>query len=88
LFGLQLSVIQWLLENIRCTRQSAAVLVVLVFIVALPVNTGSFDFTFSVDIVAISAALLLCLVVRRGRLVQLRRAGPGVQVPNLLREET
>jgi hypothetical protein len=87
-FGLQLSVIQWLLERIRCTRQSAAVLVVLVFIVALPVNTGSFDFTFSVDIVAISLALLLCLVVSRGRLVLARREIPGAPSPNLLREET
>jgi hypothetical protein len=77
-FGLQLSVLQWLFERTRCTRESAAIFVVLVFIVALPVNTGSFDFTFSVDIVAISVALLICLVVRRGRLVLARRIDNGI----------
>jgi len=72
-FGLQLSVIQFLFQRTRCTRQSSVVFVVLVFIVALPLNTGSFDFTFSVDIVGIAAALLFCVIVRRGRLVEARR---------------
>jgi hypothetical protein len=39
-FGLQLSVIQFLFQRTRCTRQSSVVFVVLVFIVALPLNTG------------------------------------------------
>jgi hypothetical protein len=76
-FGLQLSVIQWLFEKTRCTRQSASIFVVLVFIVALPVNTGSFDFTFSVDVVAITVALLICLLIRRGRLVEAQRIDHG-----------
>lgn len=68
-FGLQISVLQWAFRNIRCTRQSSAVFVLLVFMVALPLNTGSFDFTFSIDIVAIIAALCMCLRLGRSRLV-------------------
>jgi hypothetical protein len=71
-FGLQISVIQWFFERTRCSRQSSAFFVVLVFIVALPLNTGSFDFTFSVNIVAIAIFLLICITVRRGRLVVAR----------------
>lgn len=71
-FGLQISVIQWFFARTRCTRQSSALFVVLVFIVALPLNTGSFDFTFSVNIVAIAIFLLICITVRRGRLVVAR----------------
>lgn len=73
ILGLQVSVVQWLFERTRCTRQSAAVFVLLVFIIALPLNTGSFDFTFSVDIVGIVVALLLCLRVSRGRFVTAQR---------------
>lgn len=60
-FGLQISLIQFFFERTRCTRQSAAIFVLLVFVVALPVNTGSFDFTFSVDIVAIGLGLVSCI---------------------------
>jgi len=71
-FGLQISVLQWLFERTRCTRQSSAIFVVLVFVVALPLNTGSFDFTFSVDIIALAVFLMMCLTVRRSRLVAAR----------------
>lgn len=71
-FGVQVSVIQWVFERTRCTRQSSAIFVVLVFVVALPLNTGSFDFTFSVDMIALAVFLVICLTVRRGRLVAAR----------------
>jgi hypothetical protein len=72
-FGLQMSVIQFFFERTRRTRQSAAVFMLLVFIVALPLNSGSFDFTFSVDIIALAAVLLWCVKFRRQQLPQIRR---------------
>lgn len=71
-FGLQMSVIQFFFERTRRMRQSSAVFVLLVFVVALPLNSGSFDFTFSVDIIALAAVLLLCVRFRREQLTQLR----------------
>jgi hypothetical protein len=71
-FGLQMSVIQFFFERTRRTRQAAAVFMLLVFVVALPLNTGSFDFTFSVDIIALVAVLLWCVRFRRQRLPQVR----------------
>ena len=78
-FGLQMSIVQWLFERTRCTRQSSAIFVVLAFIVALPLNTGSFDFTFSVDTIGISVALIMCIKVGRARLVGVRQIEPKVQ---------
>ena len=72
-FGLQMSVIQFFFERTRRTRQSAAVFMLLVFVVALPLNTGSFDFTFSVDIIALAAVLLWCVRFRRQQLPQVHR---------------
>jgi hypothetical protein len=68
--GLQISVLQWLFIRTRCTRQSSAILIVLVFIVGYPINTGSFDFTFAIDIVAIILGILVCARVSRARLVE------------------
>ena len=71
-FGLQMSVIQFFFERTRRTRQSAAVFMLLVFVVALPLNSGSFDFTFSVDIITLAAVLLWCVRFRRQQLPQIR----------------
>ena len=63
LFGLQLSLIQYLFERTDRTLQASAVMGVLVFIAALPVTTGSFDFTFSLDIIVLMLALVLSVRV-------------------------
>lgn len=64
-FGLQMSVVQHVFERTKRTLRSVAVFVVVVFVVALPLNSGSFDFTFSVDIVALGVVLLSCVTWRR-----------------------
>jgi hypothetical protein len=57
--GLQVAFLQLLWCTLRRSWTAASVLVVLLFIVALPVNTGSYDFTFSIDIVIVVVALAL-----------------------------
>jgi hypothetical protein len=75
-FGLQMSVVQFFFERARCTRQSSAIFVLLVFVVALPLNSGSFDFSFSVDIIAIIAALFACVRFSHYRLHEVAAAPP------------
>ena len=64
-FGLQVSVLQALYVHSRKNYQSAAAFVLLAFVVVLPINTGSFDFSFNVDMIALVAALVFCVKVRR-----------------------
>lgn len=56
-FGLQLAVVQYFFERTRRTLQASAVFGIAVFILALPITTGSFDFTFSIDIIVLAVAL-------------------------------
>jgi len=65
LFGLQMSIVQVFYRLLRASWQSSAVIALTVFVVALPLNTGSFDFTFSIDIIALAAALWWCTELRR-----------------------
>jgi hypothetical protein len=77
-FGLQVSVLQALFERTRITYQSAAMFVLLAFLVVLPVNTGSFDFSFNVDIIALVAALAWCARIHRGNPPEpVLTSGPG-----------
>ncbi|HJP58830.1 MAG TPA: hypothetical protein VJ865_02485 [Gemmatimonadaceae bacterium] len=64
-FGLQVSVLQALYVHTVKSYQSAAAFVLLAFVVVLPINTGSFDFSFNVDMIALVAALAFCVTVRR-----------------------
>jgi hypothetical protein len=64
-FGLQVSVLQALFAHTRRSYQSAAAFVLLAFNVDLPINTGSFDFSFNVDMIALVASLAFCVTVRR-----------------------
>jgi hypothetical protein len=45
--------------------QSSAFIVLMVFLIALPINTGSYDFTVSVDVIATFAACALAYRLRR-----------------------
>ena len=65
MFGLQMSVVTYFFERTERTRESAAVFVLLVFIVALPLNSGSFDFTFSIDIFMVLLGILWCVHLGR-----------------------
>lgn len=49
-FGLQIGFAQWLFQRYARTYEVAVLFVLGLFVIALPLNTGSFDFTFSVDI--------------------------------------
>jgi hypothetical protein len=61
IFGAQVALLQFAFERTEKTLQSAAIFVLLAFIVALPLNTGSFDFSFSNDIFAFLAGLIVCV---------------------------
>ena len=78
-FGFQMSFLTYLFERIQRSWQSTAVLVLLVFLVALPLNSGSFDFSFSWDIFAVLLGLLWCVRVRR-RSVNAPAVAPVVEV--------
>lgn len=43
------------------------VMVLLSFIIALPVNTGSYDFTFSIDIILVVLIIILCFRARKSK---------------------
>jgi hypothetical protein len=64
----QMSVLQRIFALTVRTRQATAAFVLLTFIVALPINTGSYDFTFSVDIIVLMSVILLTFKVARLRL--------------------
>lgn len=64
-FGFQMSFVTYLFERIRRSLQSTAVCVLVVFLVALPLNSGSFDFSFSWDIFAVLLGVLWCVRVTR-----------------------
>lgn len=61
LMGLQVGMLQWLFDRTEKRLGAAMVAVLLIFIVALPINTGSFDFTFSVNIIVLVLVLWWCL---------------------------
>jgi hypothetical protein len=64
-FGLQIKLLQIAYNNIKQTIEVTALFVIFLFIVALPINTGSFDFTFSVDILLLLLAIGFVTVRRR-----------------------
>jgi hypothetical protein len=67
IFAFQVSIVQRVFALTIVTRQAAAALALITFIVALPLNTGSFDFTFSVDIIVLVLAILLTFKLVRVR---------------------
>lgn len=66
--ALPLSVAQHVFAATIRTRQAASVFALVAFVIALPLNTGSYDFTFSADIYALIFCLLLTFRFVRVRL--------------------
>jgi len=60
LFGLQVGLVQQFWTRTVKTVQSAVVFVIITFVIALPINSGSFDFSFGMDIIVLVLALYLC----------------------------
>lgn len=63
--GVVLGWVEALRRSFRNDWSAAALFALLVFVLALPINTGSLDFTFSVDIFALVFLCVLFLRVRR-----------------------
>ena len=66
-FAAQLSIVQWAFAMTIHTREAIAALVLATFIIALPLNTGSYDFSFSTDMVVLMLCLLFSYQVVRVR---------------------
>lgn len=76
--AVQLSVVQRVFALMVRTRQAVAVVTLLTFVIALPLNSGSYDFTFSDDtLVAVLCLFLTFKVVR----IRLRRSAEGEGLP-------
>jgi hypothetical protein len=65
IFGLQVALLQLLYARTARTWESASFMALLLFLIAYPVNTGSFDFTFSFDIVVLVIVLYVGMKWRR-----------------------
>jgi hypothetical protein len=63
--GVQLSVVQLLKARWKRSLQSSALVALLVFLIALPINTGSYDFTINVDVLVTLLSLAFVYRVRR-----------------------
>lgn len=94
IFAFQVSIVQRLFSRTIVTRQAAAAFALVTFIIALALNTGSFDFTFSLDIIVLLLAMLLTFRVVRVRLTNVDSgaalrdsrgtpAAPATQLPNV-----
>lgn len=59
LLGVQMSIVQRLCARTIRSRQAAALFVLITFVIALPLNTGSYDFTFNYDMYALALCILL-----------------------------
>jgi len=59
ILSLEMSIVQHLFAQTVRTRQAAALFALITFVIALPLNTGSYDFTFSIDIYALVLCILL-----------------------------
>ena len=68
IFAVQVSFLQRIFSMTIVTRQAAAGFVLITFVISLALNSGSFDFTFSLDILALLLAMLLTFKLVRVRL--------------------
>lgn len=84
ILAFQMSLVQRVFAATIITRQAAAVFALLAFVVALPLNTGSYDFTFSVDIFVLLLAVWLTFKLVRVRVAATgpETAGQSVTMPS------
>lgn len=78
IMALQVSIVQRVFSLTIVTRQAAAVFAVVTFIIALVLNTGSFDFTFSLDVLVLLLVIFLTVRLVRVRLTHVN-SGPTTQ---------
>lgn len=64
MLGLQVGAAQWLFSRVDRSLGAAAAGVLVIFVLSLPVNTGSYDFTFSLDIIILFVVMVTCLKLR------------------------
>lgn len=65
IIGLQVRVINRWARQVSATRERAALVVLLSMVVALPINTGSYDYVFSVDMIFLFIMIFACFKIRR-----------------------
>lgn len=65
IFGIQLSLLQMAYNRISKSFDAIVLFAIVLYVVAMPINTGSFDFTFSVDIILLLILMRLVTVQRR-----------------------
>jgi hypothetical protein len=68
IMSVPMSIVQHVFARTIRSRQAAALFVLITFVIALPLNTGSYDFTFSLDTYALALCLLLTFKLRGVRL--------------------
>lgn len=59
MLSVQMSLVQHVFARTIRTRQAAGLFALVTFVVALPLNTGTYDFTFSVDIYTLALCIFL-----------------------------
>lgn len=59
IMSLQMSIVQRVFARTIRTRQAVALFAVITFVVALPLNSGTFDFSFSIDIYVLLLSFVL-----------------------------
>lgn len=65
IIGLQVRVINRWARQVSATRERAALVVVLSMVVVLPINTGSYDYVFSIDMIFLFIIIFACFKIRR-----------------------
>jgi hypothetical protein len=78
IMGLQMSLVQYVLAQTIRTRQAVALFVLVTFVVALPLNSGTYDFSFSIDIYVLVLCLALTFRFARVRVPAGASAAVGV----------
>lgn len=78
-FAVQLSLAQWVFSSAVRTRVTTAAIVLFTFVIALPLNTGSYDFSCGYDIVVLAFCLIFafkaCRITLRAEDVGMASSG-------------
>jgi hypothetical protein len=84
LMGVQMSIVQYAFAQTVRTRVAIGLFTLITFVVALPLNTGTYDFTFSIDIYALTLCIFLTFRLIRVRLptAAALAAGARARVPS------